>query len=287
MPAEEPGIAIRDGKWDLELPSVEIPAGLPHFSLDEGTRLPFSSVRFISSLGRTCQGVNIYQYLSYFDDWVVSRDLGTDIYGVPSIFYAAATNDVHAVRAWASYGADVNASEPKTRIPLLAFVILRTQATNQDSTSMLMTLLSLGADASLIPRVLYSPCLEDPVERLPLDERYPGFNEPKTSWCKDVVAEQMARAINLSQRYFLEKVTQAKAPSGRQSQVTRVHNATALLGVSNFLIGQSSATQTVSDVLISHLALPRSKPLVMAFTGTSFQIFSSLLSIITFGCCHH
>ncbi|KAJ6098845.1 hypothetical protein N7467_000380 [Penicillium canescens] len=268
-PAKEPGIAIRDGTWDFELPTVEIPAGEPHFSPDEGRRLPFSSVRLISSLGRTLQGANVSHYLSFFDEEVVRRGLGSNICGVPSIFYAAATNDENAIRAWLSYGADVNAREPKTGIPLLAFVILRTLATNQDSTSILMTLLSLGADASLIPRDLYSPCIEDPVAKLPFDERYRGFNEPKTSWCKDAVAEQMARAINLSQRYFLEKVSQTKAPSGRQSQVTRVHNATSLLGISHFLVGQSSATRTVSEVLISHLALPRSKPLVMAFTGPS------------------
>lgn len=102
---------------------------------------------------------------------------------------------------------------------------------------------------------------------MPLGSLNGTSGDVNTAWCTDTVYALVAKTINLSQRYFLDKVLKMEAPTSRQSQVTRIHNATALLGISYFLIGQTAATQVVSDVLISHLALPRTKPLVMAFTG--------------------
>jgi ATP-dependent protease Clp ATPase subunit len=94
----------------------------------------------------------------------------------------------------------------------------------------------------------------------------------------------LARAVNLSQRYFLEKTFKDKRPSDRQLQVAITHKATALLGISYLMIGQAAAAKSVTQKLLSHMALPRSRPLVMVFAGmeksplfiTSFHKLTSL-----------
>lgn len=264
------GFPLQLEKWDFQLPSVEIPLSEPPFSPDEGRRLPFSLARLIAALTTGLSLAQLQHYLFFFDEGVVRQGLRAEIAGIPSIFYAVASNNESIVRTWASHGCDVNAKERRTGIPLLAFAILRTRAANEDTTTMLMTLLSLGADATVIPPSLFSPCLEDPPE-VPPGSLSGTSENVNTAWCTDIVYALVAKTINLSQRYFLDKVLKMEAPTSRQSQVTRIHNATALLGISYFLIGQTAATQLVSDVLISHLALPRTKPLVMAFTGRFHQ----------------
>lgn len=267
------GFPMQVESWDFKLPIIDIPVGEPPFSPDEGRRLPFSMIRLIATLQRGLSPAQLQHYILFFDEKVVQSGMNASISGIPTIFFAVATNDENIVRTWAAHGADVNVRETRTGIPLLAFAIMRTRAANEDTTSMLMTLLSLGADPTAIPRSLFSPCLDDPTGAAP---RF-GLEDSKVSWCSEKIYAVIAKTINLSQRYFMDKVLKSQAPTSRQSQVTRIHNATALLGVSHFLIGQTAATQLVADVLISHLALPRTKPLVMAFTGTSKTVFSMLV----------
>jgi hypothetical protein len=193
-------------KDNFQLPSVEIPVTEPPFSPEEGRCLPFSLLRLVSAIGKGLEPVHLQHYLLFYDEEIVRKGLDDSVSGIPSIFYAVATNNENIVRTWANYGANVDATEPQTGIPLLAFAILRTKASNEDTTPMIMTLLSLGADASVIPAVLYSPCIEDPVHKLPFDKACPELQVPKTSWCKGRILEDMTKTINLSQRYFLEKV---------------------------------------------------------------------------------
>lgn len=273
-PSDEPCFPPPDEKWDFTLPTINLPPGDPSFSPDEGRQSPFSLRRLVSGLQNGLQNTNLRYYLMFFEERVVRREFGASLCGFPSIFYAVATNDEKILRIWVEYGGDVNAKEPRTGIPLLAFIILRTLSSNEDTTTELMTLLSLGADISVLPRALYFPCIDDPVDKLPLDLRYIDLKESHHAWCKEWVLTKLATSINLTQRYFLERTAQDKGPTGRQEQVTRVHDATALHGVKHFLIGQSSATRTVSDTLIKRMALPTSKPLVMAFTGTHFAFDS-------------
>jgi hypothetical protein len=273
-PPDEPSFPPPDEKWDFTLPTTNLPPGDLPFSPEEGRQSPFSLRRLVSGLQNGLQNANLRYYLTFFEERAVRREFGASLCGFPSIFYAVATNDEKVLRTWVEYGGDINAKEPRTGIPLLAFTILRALSPNEDTTTVLMTLLSLGADISVLPRALYFPCIDDPVDKLSRDLRYIELKEPQKAWCKEWVSTKLATSINLTQRYFLEKTSQDKGPSSRQEQVTRVHDATALLGVKHFLIGQSSATRTVSDTLIKRMALPTSKPLVMAFTGTQFAFNS-------------
>jgi hypothetical protein len=154
-------------------------------------------------------------------------------------------------------------------VPLLAFCILIASNLNTHTTPVLTTLLSLGADVSVIPRIFFMPFLSDPPTKAPFDQRYPEFLEQKKAWCKEYMRPILARNVNLTQRYFLEKTLIEKSPSDRQTQVAVMHNALSLLGIGYFMIGQSSAAKMVIQKILSNMALPRSKPLVMVFAGPS------------------
>jgi len=165
----------------------------------------------------------------------------------------------------------VDAVEPRCGIPVLGFAIMLgsgLSAAGVDTTAVVVTLLSLGADAAVIPSVFFSPYVEDPVDKLPLGAGG-EFNEEKKRWCVGWVRPVLAETATLTKRYYLEKTVREKGPTDRQLQVAQTHRATALLGVSFFLIGQASATRSVTQKLLTHMAMPRSKPLVMVFAGPS------------------
>jgi hypothetical protein len=152
-------------------------------------------------------------------------------------------------------------------IPLLAFSIMMAGTLGTHTTTVTKTLLSLGADVSTIPKVFFTPYLDDPPAKAPFNHRYHDFQEPTKQWCAGYMRPVLARAVNLTQRYFLEKTLVEKRPSERQTQVAATHNALSLLGIGYFMVGQSPAANLVTQKLLSQMALPRSKPLVMVFAG--------------------
>jgi hypothetical protein len=107
-------------------PQSIFPLGDPPFSLEEGRQSPFSLRRLVSHLQNGLQNTNLRYYLTFFDEKVIRREFGASLCGFPSIFYAVATNDENILRTWVENGGDINAKEPRTGIPLLAFTILRT-----------------------------------------------------------------------------------------------------------------------------------------------------------------
>jgi len=85
------------------------------------------------------------------------------------------TNNPYIVRIWLEHGANVNARDPKTGLPLLAFAIINS-ARFIDSISMFSTLLAYGADALAIPTFLYSQNVEAGVS----DQHYLSNQNSKT-----------------------------------------------------------------------------------------------------------
>lgn len=260
----------RDEQWDFRLPQVVLDTSEEDFSVDEGRSNPFSPRRLLSVLQHGMPPGRLQHYISFFSAAAVRAGINGPVCGYPAIFYLVATNDEKLVRAWVGSGGDVNAVEPYRRIPLLAFAILLGSIAGMDSTQVVVTLLSLGADATVVPRVFFSPYVEDPVDKLPMDKGHAEFGEEKKQWCVEWMRPMLATAATLTMRYFLEKTVKEKGPTDRQLQVAQTHRATALLGVSFFLIGQTSATRSVTQKLLTHMAMPRSKPLVMVFAGMCF-----------------
>jgi hypothetical protein len=219
----------------------------------------------------------LFHYLSYFSESDIRESLNSTWEGFPTMFYVVATNEETMVRTFITdYGAPVNIVDSIHQIPLLAFAILASTSQQKDSTALTTTLLSLGADVTVIPRVFYSPYIEDPPSKAPFtNERFREFDEPKKRWCCDWIRQILAQRVNLSQRYFLEKTLKGEQPSQRQQQVAAAHKATALLGISFFMIGQHAAATSVIQKLLSRLAFPVPQPLVMVFAG--MQLISHML----------
>jgi ATP-dependent Clp protease ATP-binding subunit ClpA len=134
---------------------------------------------------------------------------------------------------------------------------------------MTATLLSLGASPDVIPSAFYSPYLQDLPEHGPSDESLKDLGDENKSWCKDVARVKLARTSTLSQRYYLERAAKTKKPSRRQTQVAQRMKAEPLLGIANFLIGQTIAAKSLLATLLAHLTEPGKKPLVLVFAGPS------------------
>jgi hypothetical protein len=168
-------------QWDFLLPSVHIDALEPEFSPEEGLSLGFELRRLIYALQSGVRLGKVQHYLSFFNETVLSENLNATWEGFPAIFYAVATNDEKIVRMFVNYGAQVNVVDQTYTIPLLAFAILVSVsgASQKDSTAITTTLLSLGADVSVIPRVFYCPYIDDPPSKAPFtSQRYREFDEP-------------------------------------------------------------------------------------------------------------
>jgi hypothetical protein len=213
------------------------------------------------------QPARLSHYLSFFSASQVRLRINEVVAAYPAIFYVIATNDEKLVRTWVEHGGDLNAIEPRHGIPALAFAILRGSLPGVDSTKVVVTMLSLGVDIAAIPKLFFMPYVDDPIDKLPLGRSYTELQEPKKKWCSEWLHPIFAGAVNLSQRYFLDKTANEKMRTDRQVQVAQAHRAMALLGVGYFLIGQTSAVRSVIQKLLTHMAMPRSKPLVMVFAG--------------------
>jgi hypothetical protein len=96
----------------------------------------------------------VRKYLSHFPSSAVAKSVIGNVASVPSIFFAVETNKESIVRTWAEFGGDVNAREPTTGLPLLAFAIINA-APFGDTMFVVCTLRSLGVDAAAISTFLY------------------------------------------------------------------------------------------------------------------------------------
>ncbi|KAF2188772.1 hypothetical protein K469DRAFT_70581 [Zopfia rhizophila CBS 207.26] len=81
-----------------------------------------------------------------------------------------------------------------------------------------MTLLSIGSSISVIPRILYTPCVDDPIEKLPFDHRYPEFQESGKAWCRPWVSLKLPEPACLVAE-LAWALCRLKLPSSMPAQV--------------------------------------------------------------------
>ncbi|KAM0417257.1 hypothetical protein ACHAPT_012768 [Fusarium lateritium] len=129
---------------------------------------------------------------------------------------------------------------------------------------------SHGASPHVIPAEIFTPFNEDPLTA------GSGFKQDQksdvtelTAWCTDASRVRLAKAANLTQRYYLERATKLKKPPRRQRQIAQLRKAERLLEVPYFLVGQSLATELLTKRLLTHLMMPSKEPLVLCFAGPS------------------
>ncbi|KAK5687476.1 hypothetical protein LTS10_001614 [Elasticomyces elasticus] len=211
----------------------------------------------------------VEQYLCRFDPTIVRNHINDSVEGFPAMFYVVETNKEDILRLWVYHGGNVCVAHEPTKAPLLAFAIMHGENIRADTTLMTATLLSLGASPALIPSAFYSPYLQDLPDHGPSDENLQDLTLEQQIWCKNAARGKLARSCSLSQRYYLDRAAKSERPTRRQQQVAQRSRAEPLLGIANFLIGQTSTAKALLDTLLAHITVPSKKPLVLVFAGPS------------------
>ncbi|KAH0561971.1 hypothetical protein GP486_003322 [Trichoglossum hirsutum] len=258
----------KESEWDFILPEIPAPPALTPGAGegDDGFSLQ-------DLVGAVQHGINsrfINNYLVYYDKEIVKKHLNGTVESFPSIFFAVATNNEWVIRTWVSFGANVSAVHEASKVPLLGFAIMHSETLEADTTLTVATLLSLGASPQVIPSAFYTPFCRDLPDNGPSDENLKNDIEDENKiWCTAAARANLARAMNLTQRYYLERAAKTKKPSIRHRQVALLRNAEPLLGIPYFLVGQTIAANQLLRKLLSYIMVPSRKPLVLAFAGPS------------------
>ncbi|KAF1996576.1 P-loop containing nucleoside triphosphate hydrolase protein [Amniculicola lignicola CBS 123094] len=264
---EEEGVAEPPQEWDFVLPKVPMPEDLVGGGRDGGDY--FSMQEVIGAIQGGMSFQKIHSYLGYYDTTMVTRRINEEIQGVPSMFFVVASNNEMLLRLCVGYGGDVNATYGPRKIPLIGFAVINSDIIQNDTTLIVATLLSLGAKCTTIPKAFYSPfCTDLPIEG-PDEADLHDIQDKNKQWCTSFVRSWLAKSLNLSQRYYLEKALHTKKASLRQKQVALRRNAEGLLGIHYFLIGQTMAARWLMQKLLSYMILPSKRPLVLVFAGPS------------------
>jgi hypothetical protein len=265
-PEESPDIK----EWNLLLPVIASPntliAGLG--DVDD----QFNIQNAIGAIQNGSEFQAIRSYLERYDKRTVQQNINNEIEGIPAMFYIVATNNEALLRLWVGHGGNPEAVHTPSNVPLLAFAIVHSETIQADTSLMTSTLLSLGAMPGVIPSAFYTPYLQDVPDNGPPEENdktEKGGVNLGMKWCTGTTRKTLARTITLLQRYYLEKASKLKKPSGRHKQLAERRNAEALLGLPYFLIGQTLASDLLLSKLLSHLVAPGKRPLVLVFAGPS------------------
>ncbi|KAI8635425.1 P-loop containing nucleoside triphosphate hydrolase protein [Xylariaceae sp. FL1651] len=222
----------------------------------------------VGAVSHGCSIETAAQYLEYYDDKTVKQHINETINGFPAIFYGVASNNDMIVREFVDHGADVSAVHEPSGTPLLAFAIVHSETIQQDTTTIVATLLSLGASPTVIPSDLYTPYHHDLSEDSQASETTDS-SEDAVRWCTKTARSRLQKTANLTQRYYLDRATKIKKASVRHRQVAELKKAKPILGVPYFLVGQGLASSRLLQKLLSHLVIPSKQPLVLAFAGPS------------------
>jgi hypothetical protein len=215
------------------------------------------------------------EYLSYYPSSLAAElKKGGVVAGFPSVFFAVETNKPDIVRIWLDHGADVNARDPNTGLPLLAFAIINS-ARFTDSMSVFSTLLAYGADVSVIPHSVYAQNIEGgkPPHNTPTPDVKPTTDQH--NWCNPYFTKEITTSVSVSQKYFLRRRQRIPHISGRTAQASRVYGFAPMYNLPFTMVGQDTAIEILKERLSVYLMTPvtgDAKPLVLAFAGMSSHL---------------
>lgn len=221
------------------------------------TMAHFSAMDLIRGIAKPLYTSEIFEYVSKWKDHDVREEINFCYDGYSALFYACKTYDCELVRFLVEIGADPTLVA-KHSVPLLAWIILQD---DPRSFRVVATLLSLGCSPADIPPDMYAEIMETPVEVV---------GEAilrKTPWCTSNLRALLARDLNLTHRYLLNKASTLKPGSPRKLQTARILQISSLLAVPYFVVGQTMAIDIVCSSILTHLTIKSSHPLVMAFVG--------------------
>ena len=258
--------------WDFRVPSLVPPVTFQPGGVDGSAS--FSIKDLLGAIQHGIHHEDVKTYLghyNYSNPQLVSRTINDTIEGIPAMFYVIAANNDANIRLFAKIGGDVNATYGTPPIPLLAFAIINGKISEQDTTAVVATLLSLGADGFAIPKPFYCPFDEDlPSEGPPHASLKEAWEAEETLWCQPPpIRKLLTETINITQRYYLHRSSKLAKPTERQRWVAARHDSTELFAVPYFLIGQSAATDLLTRNFLHYMLRRHDQPLVLVFAGPS------------------
>ncbi|KAI0436712.1 hypothetical protein F4803DRAFT_572010 [Xylaria telfairii] len=230
-------------EWDFLLPHTFDP-----LKLEPGDEFSPDDLVGAASHGSSIEMIT--QYLEYYDPKTVKQHINDTVNEFPLIFYVVARNDDSIVRTVVKHGANVCATHEPSGTPLLAFAIVHSETIQQDTATIVATLLSLGASPTLIPSALYTPYDKDLSEHGQAPET-PERSSDTVRWCTKAVRGRLQITANLTQRYHLDRATKIKRPPVRHRQVTEWKKAEPMLGIPYFLVGQTLACSWLRQNLLT------------------------------------
>lgn len=242
----------------FDLASLDLLEPTNKIDLDYLHQTPrFSHISLIIGIRQRLPTSEIAGYLSKWDEGDVRDKINLKYRDYPPLFHAAQTNDCKLIRLLIERGARHDVCG-RFAIPLLPWIILQD---HPRSSQLVGTLLSLGCSANTIPSDMYEDVMRTPQDVV-ADEVL-----PKLPWCTPSLRVELARRMNLSHRYLLNKASKQESPSPKRLQIASYPKISGLFGIPYFIVGQEIATEIVCSSVISHLVFKRSHPLVMAFAG--------------------
>ena len=267
-----------DDEWDLTLPRVHGETtskwdggGGSDNGSDAGLNTPNSSSsnrgsggedefdleKLVGDIqaGQGCEEIRsrLTRYREHMKPKKLRERLNGLVLGFPGFFYVVETLSSELVRMWAEYGGDVNATYGSTKpLPLVAYVIALGSSYATDTTSILRTLLGLGASVTGIPKAFHTPLERDLPDDGPSTDELEDLEDENKKWCTPKVRRRLTATLNsrFEQRYLLHRAAGLNRFSGAKRQVTKLHKAEDLLGAYYFLIGQTAAITHVVEKLL-------------------------------------
>ncbi|KAK7914185.1 hypothetical protein PG985_011888 [Apiospora marii] len=257
-----------EDEWRFELP--RLPAPRPHLQNakpDGSTRFSLTELIGAIQAGETVE--RIRSYLAFHcrgDGSELKRLINGTIRGIPALFYVVETRCSELIRLWAMHGGNIHATYGPLRVPLLGYAVAIGGSFQHDTRHVVVTLLSLGASADVIPRAFYDPLERDLPEGGPPEIELSDLKDANKRWCTPHALLRLTQSLNFcfTTRYHLHLSSLLKSHTGAQRQVVEMRKSEDILGIHYFLIGQSTASTILIKTMLRQVpslrAIPASHP---------------------------
>lgn len=240
------------------------------FTLEEACQKCFFSTRVLAwALQAYSSRDDIQSYLNKCDEDSLKGRINhpttstvNDI-SFPAMCFAIERNSPDLIRCLRRAGASLDTVILPWDIPQLAYAILFGEPDKIDTTEVVKTLLALGADPSQLP-----PDMWEDFGRIAKAETSAQPSD-EYAWCTPDLRRALSANFNLSQRYFFFKASQIARPNQNKRFIASVFKITRLLEMPYGIVGQTIATQRVSDLIFHHYMVKSKTPLAILFTGPS------------------
>ncbi|SMR46766.1 unnamed protein product [Zymoseptoria tritici ST99CH_1E4] len=229
---------------------------------------PFTVSTLAASLDHSCSIDAVKSYLKQYDGLAIRNTIGNKTSSSHLIIsHAIQRNDARILRLLLEYDRVDPNSLDWGNVPVLAYAIMRSKWTNDNTTEVVRTLLMHGADPNVVPREMWidyvsTPALQTPTTRFE--------NTYKTLWCDHKKRTILAETLNLTMRYSLWRAARMDPMIARVKQISKGNRILPLHQIPYLIIGQEIATKLVIDNIFAHIVMQGdTKPLVLAFAGLS------------------